>query len=160
MARGDIERRTRRPGAAQQIELDVGRGGNSQRACQERGERIATIAAHADLFRHAPHSGGAYAVEHAEHSVPSQLVGWVVEHSHQGEQVFDVRGFEKLEPAELDERNVTAGEFEFEASAVLAGAEQHGLSTQIDPLFAQFEDGLADHRRLGAFVVADGEHRS
>ena len=49
------------------------------------------------------------------------------------QHVLDVRGFEKLQAAEFDERNVAPGQLDFERAAVVRGAEQHRLRLQREP---------------------------
>ena len=60
------------------------------------------------------------------------------------QQVLDVRGFEKLEPAVLHERDVAAHELELEHVAVMRAAEQHGLALSATPLLARLEHALDD----------------
>ena len=51
-----------------------------------------------------------------------------------------MRRFEKPEPAELDERDVAPGQFEFQPGAVLRGPEQHRLCLQPDTCFTPGEN--------------------
>src|SRR5262245_9750113 len=68
-------------------------------------------------------------------------------------------GFEVLQAAVLDVRDVAPCELELEVLGVMAGAEQHGLVVQVDALLAQLEDPIADERRLRSFVATQRELR-
>ena len=48
------------------------------------------------------------------------------------QHILDVRGFEELQAAEFHERNVAAGQFDFERAGVVRGAEQHRLRLERD----------------------------
>ncbi len=63
-----------------------------------------------------------------------------------------MRGVEKLEAAELDERNVAPGQLEFERGAVVGGAEQHRLGFQRGARLAVGEHAGRDEARLIGLV--------
>jgi hypothetical protein len=64
-----------------------------------------------------------------------------------------VGGIEKLEPAEFDERNVAAGKFDFERTAVARCPEQHRLLLQQHAGFAVLKDALDDAAGLVGLVA-------
>ena len=57
----------------------------------------------------------------------------VVQQPQPGEEVFDVRGFQELQPAELHERHPPRGQLHLEQVAVVPGAHQHRLIPQPPP---------------------------
>jgi hypothetical protein len=59
-----------------------------------------------------------------------------------------VRSLKEFETAELHERNVAPREFDFEAGAMMRGAEQDSLRLQRDARLAIFENSLDDIARL------------
>ena len=59
--------------------------------------------------------------------------------AQQRQHVLDVRGFEEFQPAEFDERDVAAGQFDLERTAVVRGAEQHGLRFERKPGLAALQ---------------------
>jgi hypothetical protein len=69
------------------------------------------------------------------------------------QHVLHVRCFEKLQPAELHERNVPARQFDLQPHAVMRSAEQHRLRLQLDAALAPRED-LFDHEAGLIGVVA------
>ena len=69
-----------------------------------------------------------------------------------------MRGFEKLQPAELDEGNVAARQFDFERCAVMRRAEQHGLRFEADAVSRFASIFLDDVAGLGG-VVGDIHQR-
>ena len=68
------------------------------------------------------------------------------------QQVLHMRGLEKLQATELDERDVAPGQFEFQRGAVVAGAEQHRLALQREAAFAILQHGVGDPARLRHLV--------
>ena len=75
------------------------------------------------------------------------------------EHVLDVGGLQELEAAELDERNVAAGELDLERGAVMRGAEQHGLRLEDDAAFAVLQDLFRRIARLLGLVAHAHELR-
>ena len=67
-----------------------------------------------------------------------------------------MRGLEELQPAELDERDVAAGELDLERGAVACRAEEHRLRLQGRAGLPRREDLGADVVGLRG-VVADGD---
>ena len=62
-------------------------------------------------------------------------------------------GVEKLQPAELLERDVAARQFDLQRTAVVCGAEQDGLLLEIETLFAIGENLIGHIMRLIRFVA-------
>ena len=75
------------------------------------------------------------------------------------QHVLNVRGFEKLEPAEFHERNVTARKLNFEARAVMRCPKENGLGLQNDSCFPSFEDLFDDVAGLCRVVRNIDEER-
>ena len=71
-----------------------------------------------------------------------------------------MRGFEKLEAAELHERDVAARELDFEQGAVMRRPEQHRLRLERDARFTVLEHRVRDVARLVGFVAHADEPRS
>jgi hypothetical protein len=61
----------------------------------------------------------------------------VVRHAH---RVFDVGGFEEVQPTELDESDAAGRQFDLEQVAVVGGAHQYGLIAQPLPVLGARED--------------------
>ncbi len=76
--------------------------------------------------------------------MPGQSVGGVVQDAKQGMQVLDVGALEELQAAELDERDVTSGQFEFEVVGMRPGSVEHRLVPEVHPSLTGVEDGVAD----------------
>ena len=64
-----------------------------------------------------------------------------------------MRGIEEFQAAEFDERNVAAGELDFERAAMARGPEQHGLLLQQRAGLAVLQHALDDVARLVGFVA-------
>ena len=71
--------------------------------------------------------GARHELDHAE---PRHPVARVFGPAQERQHVLDVGGLQKLEPAELDERNIAPGQLDLERAAVMGGAEQHRLRLQ------------------------------
>ena len=106
-----------------------------------------------------PRFGRADAVVQAQQAKPGDLVDAVVEQSHAGNEVLDVRSLEELQPAEFDERHATGGELDLEQIAVVRGAHQHGLVVERAALLGCIEDAVDDHAGFGGGVVAAHQSR-
>src|ERR1700731_957536 len=76
------------------------------------------------------------------------------------QHVLDVRGFDKLEAAALDERDIAALQLQFEIERVKARSKQHRDLIEIDALLAQLEDSLRDESRLHVLVLRAHQERS
>ena len=68
--------------------------------------------------------------------------------AHERDRVLDMRGVEKLQAAEFDERHVAAGELELERGAVVGGAKQHRLRFERSARLAIGEHAGRDEARL------------
>ena len=77
-----------------------------------------------------------------------------------GKHVFDMRGFEKLQPAELHEGNVAAGELEFERVGMMRGAEQHRLRLERQARLAVLQHARHDVARLIRLVACRDQQRA
>ena len=75
---------------------------------------------------------------------PGDHVAGVFGQAEKGHQVLDVGRLDELQAAVLVEGDVRPGQLGFQQHAVVRGAEQHGLTPQVDARLAMFED-LADH---------------
>ncbi len=91
---------------------------------------------------------------------PADPVARVLGEAQQRQHVLDVRAVEEFEAAELDERNVAAGELDFERAAVMRRAEQHGLLLQARAGFAVLQHALDDVARLVGLVAHADELRA
>ncbi len=99
----------------------------------QRGVRVAPR--DTKLVEHPGHRGRPDSRKAPKHPTPRQLVAWVVEHTQQRHDVFDVRSLEELEPPVLHERNVPPSQLQLEVIAVMTGAKEHRLIRERDPLF-------------------------
>ena len=91
-----------------------------------------------------------------QHPGAGRPVARVLGEAQDREQVLDVRGLEELQPAELHERDVAAGELDLERGAVARRAEEHRLRLQGRAGLPRREDLGADVVGLRG-VVADGD---
>ena len=78
------------------------------------------------------------------HSEAGDTIAGVLDEPQQGEHIFDVRGVEKLQTAELDERDIATGEFDLKRAAMRRRAEEHRLLFEEGSFLAVFEDALDD----------------
>ena len=69
-----------------------------------------------------------------------------------GDHVFNVSGFEKFEATVFHERNVAAGELDFELGTVVGGSEQDGLRFQRHACFPGVKDLLGDVPGLSRLI--------
>ena len=67
------------------------------------------------------------------HPESGDAVARILDKAQQSQHVLDVGRIQEFEPAELHERNVAAGEFHFERSAMVRGAKQDRLLFQLVP---------------------------
>ena len=69
-----------------------------------------------------------------------------------GDHVFNVSGFEKFEATVFHERNVAAGELDFELGTVVGGSEQDGLRFQRHTCLPGVKDLLGDVPGLSRLI--------
>ena len=79
--------------------------------------------------------------------------------TQQRQRVLDVRRVEKLQAAELDERNVAPRQLQLQRRRVVRGAEQHRLRFQAVAGFAVFQHAQRDEARLVAFLADRDQFR-
>ena len=122
----------------------------------KRRERIGAVghAVEHALRRRRPDAG-----QELQHAEAGDAVARVLDEAQQRQHVLDVRGVEELQPAELDERNVAAGQLDLERAAVVRGAEQHRLLLQRASRLAVLQHALDDVARLVGFVAHGDELR-
>ena len=87
---------------------------------------------------------------------PAARVFGPAQHRH---HVFHVRRFEKLQTAELDERNVATRQLELECGAVVRGAKEHRLALECDALLAVAQHLVGHPLRLRGIVAYRHERR-
>ena len=143
-------RRASRPGRCErprELRRPSRRAGTGRPASRGRGCRAAPRASRTD------------AVVQAQQPEPRDLVHLVVEEPDARDEVLDVRGFEELQSAVLDERDASSGELDLEQVAVVRGAHQHGLLAQRPARLGGSEHGVDHGARLGRRVMAAHEGR-
>jgi hypothetical protein len=92
-------------------------------------------------------SAGRHVVEHALcrrwsdalHQLHDTKSGDAIGKAKKRQQILDVRSIEELEAAEFYERDIAARQLDLERSAVMRGAEQHGLLFESRSAFTIFE---------------------
>ena len=99
-----------------------GRLGRRRERCQRIAQRAAGHA-----IEHLAGCGRADAVQHLHDAEAGHPVGRVLGPAQHGQHVLDVCRLDELEAAELDERDVAAGQLDLKHGAVVRGAEQHRL---------------------------------
>ena len=77
-------------------------------------------------------------------------VARILDEPQHGEHVLDVRRIQKLQAAELNERDAAARQFELKRALMVRGAEQHGLLFQRHARLAVLEDLFEDIARPGS----------
>ena len=83
-----------------------------------------------------------------------------MDEAQQRQHVLHMRAVEKFEAAELHERNVAAGEFDFERTTMMGRAEQHCLLLQGRADLTVAQHLLDDVARLVGFVAHGDELRA
>ena len=83
---------------------------------------------------------------------PSDPISWVFAPAQDTHHVFDVRGFEKLEPTIFDKWNIAASELDFELGTVVRCSKQHGLLFQGDPCFPRLKNPPRHIPRLRCLI--------
>src|ERR1700709_1280219 len=83
-------------------------------------------------------------------------VARIFDEPQQRQHVLDVGGIEKLQSAELHERDVPARQFDFKRTAVARCPEQNGLLLEERAGFAVLEDTFDNEARLVG-LVADAD---
>ena len=87
------------------------------------------------------------------HAEAGKAVARVFRPAQERQQILDVRGFEKLQSAELDEGNVAPGQLHFERAAVVRSAEQDRLRLEREPGLAARQHRLHHVARLVRLVA-------
>ena len=99
-----------------------------------------------------PGVGGADPIQQLQHAESADRIPRVVRQPQEAEHVFHMRRFQKLQPAVFDEWDAAASEFNLELVAMVAGAEQHGLSFQVNAGLTMLQDTLDDGLDLRDFI--------
>src|ERR1700728_1367546 len=86
----------------------------------ERRQRISRVA---DPLQHFGRSRRSHSGQQLNDTEAGHAVARILRPTQKGKHILDMRGFEKLESAEFHERNVTAGQLDFERSAMVRGAK-------------------------------------
>ena len=156
--------------------LQLGRpaGGAAEQRVEQRGE-ILPLGARARRrvgHQHRGRIGRGEPVENARaprrsdaghklrHAKARDAVARVLGKAQRGEHVLHVRGFEELQPAELHERNVAAGQLEFERVGMMRGAEQHRLRFQRQAGLAILQHARHHVARLIGLVAHRDQQRA
>src|SRR5882762_2691252 len=84
---------------------------------------------------------------------PRERVRRFHSHAQEGERVFDVSGFGKLDPSKFAKRNAVLAQFYFQVERMRAGTEQHGDFADRHALLAQLFNAFRDETRLLVFVA-------
>ena len=79
-----------------------------------------------------------------QHAEAGDAVARIFGEAQHGQHILDMGGVEEFQAAELDERDVAAGELDLQRPAVVRGAEQHRLRLQQRAGLALLQDLLAD----------------
>ena len=83
----------------------------------------------------------------------------IFDETQERQHVLDVRGVEKLQSAEFDERDVPARQFDFERPAVTGCPEQNGLLFEEGAGLPVLQDAFDDEARLVSLVADRDELR-
>jgi hypothetical protein len=86
-------------------------------------------------------------------------VSRILDEAQQRQHVLDVRGVEKLQSTEFDERDVSARQFDFEWTAVTGCPEQNGLLFEEGAGLPVLQDAFDDEARLVSLVADRDELR-
>ncbi len=124
------------------------RGGDGRPHSAESGSADSTDAVEHALRRRRPD-----ARQQLQDAEAGDAVARILDEAQQRQHVLDVGGVEKFQPAEFHERNVAAGQLDFERTAVVGGAEQHRLLLQECALLAIFQHAFDDVARLVGLVA-------
>ena len=96
---------------------------------------------------------GSDAGQQVQQPEAGDAIARIFDEAQQRQHVLDVRGVEKLQSAELDERDVPARQFDFERTAVARCPEQHRLLLEARAGLAVLQDALDDEARLVGLVA-------
>ena len=88
-----------------------------------------------------------------QHAETGDAVARIFGKAQAREHVLHMRGIEEFQPAEFHERNVAAGQLDFERGAVMRRAEQHRLLLQHNATLAILQNALHRVTRLIGFVA-------
>ena len=80
--------------------------------------------------------------------VPTDRILGIHHHSQMGQKILHMRGFDKLDPAPLHERQPTTRQLDFQIEGMKAGTKQHRNLIQRHTFFAQFQNFLRHKSRL------------
>jgi hypothetical protein len=100
--------------------------------------------------------GGTDTGQQVQYAEASDTVAWILDEPQQCKHVLDVRRVEEFETAEFHERDIAAGEFDFQRSAVRGRAEEYSLLLEEGSFLAVLENPLDDVARL-VCLVAHGD---
>jgi hypothetical protein len=78
------------------------------------------------MIEHPLRGGGSDAGQQMQQPKSRDAVSRILDEAQQRQHVFDVCGVEKLQPAELHERNIPARQFDLERTTVTGCPEQNG----------------------------------
>jgi hypothetical protein len=127
----------------------AGRRGQAAKCCE-------WIGCFRHLIEYALRGPGPDAGQKMQQPEAGDAVARILGEAQQRQHVLDVRGIEKFQAAELHERDIATGEFDFERSAVARRPEQDGLLLQERAGFAVLQDALDDAAGLVG-LIADGD---
>ena len=108
------------------------------------------------MVEHALRGCGADAWHQMHQAESGDAVARIFDETQQRQHVLDVGGVEKLQSAELHERDIPPRQFDFERTAVAGCPEQHGLLLEERTALAVLQDAFDDVARLVG-LVADGD---
>ncbi len=105
------------------------------------------------MVEHALRGRGAYARKELHQPEAGNAIARVLGKAKGGQHILDMGAIEKLQSAEFDEGNVAAGKFHLQRSAVMRGAEKHGLLLELCAALAIFQHLVGNISRLIALVA-------
>ena len=94
-----------------------------------------------------------------QHSKTCEIIPRVLRPAKNTNQIFDMRGLEKLQPPVFHERDVALAELDFEHVGVVGGAHQHGLVVQGNARFALLEHPFYYIVRLRLLILGRHQRR-
>ncbi len=100
-----------------------------RRRGDERLQGIGACLAQADRGDDRTRPGGADAVKQLQDAEPADFVARVFQQAQKGQDILNMGRLEELQPAELDERNIAAGQLQLQQVAVVAGAASEQVSS-------------------------------
>ena len=100
---------------------------------------------------------GTDARQKLQHAEASDRIFRILDPPQDAQHIFEMCRFKELQPAVFDEWDAAAPEFNLELVAMVAGAEQHGLSFQVNSCLAMLQDTLDYIVDLGCFIARDDQ---